>query len=484
MLFSMGVSLYTSRVVLATLGIEDFGIYNVVGGVVGMFGFLKASMSTATSRFLTFALGKNDKLGFQKTFSASVTIHFLIALLILVLAETAGLWYLENKMVIAPERMDAARAVYQFSIITVMATIMQTPYNAAIIAHERMNIYAIIEILYTCLKLAIVYLLLIGGWDKLILYAALMLAVTCLISGAYLAYCVKQFKECKYRYEWDKKIIFPMLTFSGWDLMGNGAVMAATQGVNQLLNLFFGALVNAAYGVSFQVNNAISSFVRNFQMAVTPQIIKLYAAKKINELYSLILQNAIFSFSLMWLLLLPVSLHLETILQIWLVEVPEHAAVFCRLVLIQSLVSCVQRPFVMTIHATGRMKVFQLSAGTVLLSVLPVSYFFLKAGGAPYIPFIVYIGASAMELIVELYLLKRWINLSIIALIKKVFIPIFFIIACTLPVSLFVSNYLHFVLSCIFSGLLACVSVYYIALDKETRKKVIDYVRKVKRNKD
>ena len=483
MLFSMGVSLYTSRVVLATLGIEDFGIYNVVGGVVGMFGFLKASMSTATSRFLTFALGKEDSEGFQKTFSASVTIHFLIALLILVLAETIGLWYLENKMVITPERMNAARAVYQLSILTVMATIIQTPYNAAIIAHERMNIYAIIEILYTCLKLAIVYLLLIGNWDKLILYATLMLAVTCLIAGAYLSYCVKKFKECRYQYEWDKKVIFPMLTFSGWDLMGNGAVMAATQGVNQLLNLFFGALLNAAYGVSFQVNNAISSFVRNFQMAVNPQIVKLYAAKKMDELYSLILQNAKFSFSLMWLLLLPVSIHLGTILQLWLVEVPEHAAVLCLLVLIQSLISCIQRPFVMTIHATGRMKVFQLSAGTVLLSVLPVSYFFLKAGGAPHIPFIVYIGASVLELIVELYLLKKWINLSISKLIMKVFIPIALIVVCTLPVSIMVSNYLHFLLSCMFSGLLVCVSVYFIALDKETREKVIYYVRKVKRNK-
>lgn len=487
MMFSMGVSLFTSRIVLATLGVEDFGIYDVVGGLVGIFSFLKASMSSASSRFLTFALGKGDKEELKKTFSAALTIHFLIALVILVLAETAGLWFLENKMAISPDRMNAARVVYQLSILSVMATIVQVPYNATIIAHERMNIYAYIEILYVFLKLGIVFLLVIGNFDKLILYATLMLVVTCLITGIYRLYCIRQFKECKYQYEWNKKVIYPMLTFSGWDTLGNGAVMGATQGVNMILNLFFGTLINAARGVAVIVNNATVSLVRNFQMAVTPQIIKLYAAGKMKELYSLIFDNTKFSFSLMWLLLLPISLHLETILQLWLSEVPEYTALFCRLILIQSLINCVQRPFVMTIHATGRMKVFQLSSGTVLLSVLPVSYFFLKAGGAPHIPFLVYIGASALELSVELYLLKRWINLSFISLFKKVFIPVLLVVACTLPVSVFVSYYLqifvgyylHFLLSVMFSVLSVCISVYYIVLTKETRIEVIRYVRNI-----
>jgi len=479
MMFSMGVGLYTSRVVLATLGVEDFGIYNVVGGVVGIFSFLKASMSSASSRFLTFSLGKDDREGFQKTFSASLTIHFLIAFVIFVLAETAGLWFLENKLVIAPERMNAARIVYQLSIFNVMATIIQTPYNATIIAHERMNIFAFIEILNVCLKLGIVFLLLISQWDKLIVYAVLMFVVTCLITGIYRLYCIKQFKECKYQYEWNKNVIHPMLTFSGWDLLGNGAYIGATQGVNILLNLFFGVLVNAAYGVSVQVNTAIASFVRNFQMAVTPQIVKLYAAEKIKELHSLIFENAKLSFSLMWLFLLPVSLHLESILQIWLVEVPEYTALFCRLVLIQTLINCVQRPFVMTIHATGRMKTFQLSTGTVVLSVLPVSYFFLKAGGAPHIPFLVYIVTSAIELLVEVYLLKRWINLSLISLFKTVFIPILLIIVCTLIVSILVSYYLPFLLAAFLSVLSVCIAVYFIAFAKETRIKAIHQVKNI-----
>lgn len=479
MMFSMGVSLYTSRVILATLGFEDYGIYNVVGGVVGMLSFLSASMSTATSRFLTFALGKDDQGEFQKTFSAALTIYFFIAFLILFLAETLGLWFLENELVIAPDRMNAARLVYQLSIVSAMASIIQVPYNAAIIAHERMDIYAYIEILNVCLKLGIVFLLVISGWDKLIFYAVLMLVVTCLIAGSYRLYCIKQLKGCKYQFEWNKKLIYPMLTFSGWDTLGNGAVMGAKQGVNIILNLFFGTLVNAAYGIATQVNNVTVSFVRNFQMAVTPQIVKLYAAGKMEELHRLIFQNAKISFSLMWLLLLPISLNLETILRIWLIEVPEFTTVFCRLVLIQSLISCVQRPFVMTIHATGRMKVFQLSTGTVLLSVLPVSYFLLKAGWAPYMPFLVYIVASALELLVELYLLKKWINLSLITLFKTVFIPILFIVICTIPVSVLSVYYFPFLLGVLFSGLSVCISTYFITFSKETRTKVIDHLKNI-----
>jgi len=476
MMFSMAVSFYTSRVVLATLGVEDYGIYNVVGGVIGMFSFLRASMGTAASRFLTFALGKEDREEFQKTFSAALTIHILIALFIFVLAETAGLWFLENKLVIASERMHAARIVYQLSILSTMASIIQVPYDAAIIAHERMHIFAYIEILNTCLKLGIVFLLFIGLWDKLILYAVLLFAVSCIIAGVYRLYCIKQFKECRYKYEWNQKVIYPMLNFSGWDLIGNGAYIGATQGVNVILNLFFGTLVNAAHGVASMVNTATISFVRNFQTAVNPQIVKLYAVGKIDELHGLLFQNAKFSFSLIWLLLLPVSLNLETLLQIWLVEVPEYAALFCRLVLLQSIISCVQRPFVMAIHATGKMKPFQLSAGTVLLSVLPISYFFLKAGGAPYIPFLVYIGASALELLVELYLLRRWINLSFRHLIKTVFIPVLFVIVCTLPISVLAGYYLHFLLAIAFSGILVCISIYFITFDKETRINIIRLV--------
>ena len=479
MVLSMGVTLYTSRIILATLGVEDYGIYNVVYGVAFMFSFLNVSIGTATLRFLNFALGKGDKEELQKTFSAAITIHILIALVIFLLAETIGLWFLENKLVIAPERMRAAHIVYQLTIVSMMAIIIQEPYKSIIIAHERMHIFAFIEILNVCFKLGIVFLLVIWNMDKLIIYAALLLFIYFIIAGVYMLYCIKQFKECKYKYEWNKKMIYPLLTFSGWETLGNGAVIGATQGVNIMLNMFFGAFVNAAHGVATLVNNAAISLVHNFQMAVNPQIVKLYAAEKIKELYSLIFQNAKISFLLMWLLLLPASLHLETILQIWLVEVPEHTALFCRLVLIQSLISCVEMPFIMTIHATGRMKAFQLSSGTVLLSGLPISYFFLKLGCAPHIPFVIFIGASALKLFIEVYLLKKWINLPLISLFKTVVIPVAIIIACTLSASLLVRFYLPFLPSAIFSGLSVIIFGYYIALSKETRVQAIQYVKTI-----
>jgi len=477
MLISMGVGLYTSRVVLATLGVEDYGVYNVVGGMVFMLSFLNVSMSGATSRFLTFALGKNDKAEFQKMFSAALTIHILIAFIILVLAETAGLWFFENKIVIAPDRMNAARIVYQLSIISTMATIIQAPYNAAIIAYEQMNVYAYIEILSVCLKLSIVFLLIVAHWDKLILYAFLMLLVSFLIAITYGIFCVKRFKNCRYQYEWNKNVIYPMLTFTGWSAFGCVAHMGTTQGINILLNLFFGTVINAAYGIAAQVNGAITSFVSNFQTAVNPQIVKLYAAGKMNDLYNLMFENAKFSFSLMWLLLLPLSLRLETVLHVWLVEVPEHAVLFCRLALVQSLIVCVQRPFVMAILATGKIRLFQMSVGTVLLSVLPISYFFLKAGMTPHTVFLICIGASVVELLLELYLLKKWINLSLVALSKTILIPIFLIITCTLPTAIWVNHYCSFILTTLISGLSICIAAYFIVFTTETRTKAIHYIK-------
>jgi len=479
MLFTMAVSLYTSRIVLATLGIDDFGVYTVVGGVVAMLGFLNSSLSGGTQRFLTFELGKNDFVKLKNTFSAALNIHILLAIVIFILAETIGLWFLIHEINVPLGRENAAMWVYQFSILTMCISIIQVPFNASIIAHERMNVYAYVSILEVLLKLLVVYLLLISNYDKLALYAVLIFMIILITTCILWLYCKSQYLECRFGYVRDKSLYRSMLIFSGWDILGNGAVIGATQGANIILNIFFGTMVNAARGVAVQVSTAIAAFVNNFQTAVNPQIVKLYAVGKINELYNLLFQNAKFSFSLMWLLLLPVFLELETILKIWLVEVPEYTALFCRLILLQSLISCVQRPFVKAIHATGRMKVFNLTAGIVLLSVLPISYFFLKAGGLPYVPFIVHVSATLLEFICELYLLKRWINLPINALIKNVFIPQLLIIACTLPVSLLFSFYFPFLLTIIFSVLSVCISVYFIALNKETRIKVINKIKSI-----
>jgi O-antigen/teichoic acid export membrane protein len=481
----MGVGLYTSRIVLATLGVEDFGIYNVVGGVVAMLGFLNSTLASGTQRFLTFQLGKNDTIELKKTFSTALNIHILLSIVILILAETIGLWFLTNKINIPAGREYAALWVYQFSVFAAVLSIIQVPYNASIIAHERMNIYAYVSIIDVLLKLIIVYLLSLSGYDKLITYAVLIFIVNTIVVNIYAMYCKRQYNECRFGLIADKSLYKSILIFSGWNIFGCGAVVGATQGVNILLNMFFGPVVNAARGIAVQVNSAVIAFVNNFQTAANPQIVKLYAVGKLEELYTLLFQNAKFSFCLTWLLLLPVLLKLEIILQLWLVEVPENTALFCRLILLQSLISATQKPFVMTIHATGKMKTPNLTGGIVLLAVLPVSYFLLKAGVPAYVPFIIYILAFLVSSSVELFLLHKWIKLPVWKLIKKVYLPITSIIICSLPISLCINyfsgeNIVALLYTTMISVLLVSVSTLYIALSKEMRIKILRKVRTFK----
>jgi O-antigen/teichoic acid export membrane protein len=374
--------------------------------------------------------------------------------------------------------MYAARIVYHFSVAIVLLSIIQVPYFADIIAHERMNIYAYASILDVSLKLLIVYLLSSGNFDKLILYAVLIFFVSVLNSLIYCYYSYRNFKECKFKITGDKTLIKPILSFSGWSLMGCGAVIGSTQGINILLNMFFGPVVNAARGISVQVSSAVAGFVVNFQTAVNPQIIKLYAAEKREELMALLFQNSKFSFCLIWLISLPVFLKIETVLNLWLTEVPEHTPLFCRLILLQSLIYCTQRPFVMACHAIGKMKTFQLLTTPPLLLVLPVSYFFLKFGFPAYFPFIVYIIMTVVEYIIELVLLRGWIELSYLKYFNKVLVPVFIVILTSflLPFissQLLNDSYLSFFLICIISILNATVSIYFFAFNKYSRRKIL-----------
>lgn len=489
MLLTMLVTLYTSRVVLSTLGIKDFGIYNVVGGVVALFGILNGTLASGTQRFLTFQLGRNDLAELKKTFSVSLNIHIIFAVIILILGETVGLWFLRNKINIPIDREIAALWVYHFSVFAVALSVIQVPYNATIIAHERMNVYAYVSILDVSLKLLIVYLLTISDYDKLITYSILMFAVNIIIVSIYCIYCRRKYLECRFGLVPDKKLYKTILTFSGWNILGSAAGTGSTQGVNILLNIFYGPAINAARGISVQVSNAIMAFVNNFQTAVNPQIVKLYATGKINELHTILFQNAKFSFCLMWCLLLPMLLKLETVLELWLVEIPEYTALFCRLILLQTLISCLQRPFVMAIYAIGKTKIVNLTSALISLSALPISYFLLKQGMPVYIPFVIYIITSAICAFIELFLLYKWISLSINILLKQVFIPIISIILCSLPISFLVNyysakNFISFLYVLALSITLVLTSVYYIALDKKMRitikKKLIELIKKSK----
>lgn len=374
MFISMTVGLYTSRVVLNTLGVEDFGIYGVVGGVVGMLGFLNASMSGATSRFIIFELGTGDMQKLRDTFSSSLIIHIAIALIVLLFAETVGLWFLCNKLVIPDNRMEAAYWVYQLSIFSAMLSITQTPYNACIIAHEKMSVYAYIEILSIVLKLMIVYLLLIGNWDKLKLYSLLVFLVSMLIMMVYRIYCIRHFVETHFHWVWDKSVLKPLFSFSGWDLYGNVCVTVKGQSILYLVNIFFGVTLNAASSIANTVSGTIRGFSTNMITAFRPQIIKSYSARKIDKMQELIEDALKYTSILLIFLSVPFFLEMYYILYLWLGIVPGHTVTFCRIFLISNMVGLLNSIITIGIHAEGNIKEISFITGTLHIFIPVFSY--------------------------------------------------------------------------------------------------------------
>lgn len=346
MLFLMVISLYTSRVILNALGVNDFGIYNVVGGVVAMFSILSGSLSSAISRFITFELGKGDEENLKKVFSASVTIQLVLSAIIVVLIEAVGVWFLNAKMSIPANRIYAANWVLQFSVITFVINLISVPYNSTIIAHERMSAFAYISILEGVGKLAIAFLIMVSPIDRLIFYAILMCAIAVTIRFVYGYYCKKHFVECNYHFRWDKKLLKNMFGFAGWNFIGASSALLRDQGGNIILNLFFGPTVNAARGIANQVNNAITGFVTNFMTALNPQITKSYASGDRDYMMSLIFQGARLSYYMLLFLSLPVLVNTHYILVIWLKLIPEHAVTFVQLILIFALSESISNPLV------------------------------------------------------------------------------------------------------------------------------------------
>ena len=420
MLVTMAVSLYTSRVVLNILGVEDFGIYNVVGGIVAMFGFINGSMTSATQRYLTFELGQNNRAQLTKVFSTSLSIHGIISFLIIVLAETVGLWFLWNKMQIPADRMNAAFWVFQCSVAASVIMIMSVPYNAAIIAHERMSAFAYISIIEVSLKLLIVCFLRYFHTDKLILYAALIVIVQFLIRLCYSWYCNRHFNETKYRWSWDKGLFKEMTGFASWNMFGSLAAITFTQGLNLLLNMFFGPVVNAARGIAVQAQTAIGQFSSNFQTALNPQITKSYATGDMEYMHGLIFRSAKFSFFLLLLLSLPVLIETKAILTLWLKIVPDHTVVFLRIMLCTTWVYAVSNPLITAASATGKIKLYQSVVGGLLLLILPISYLCLRFGLPAYSVFIVHFVMEITAQFARLLMLRRMIRLSLREYFAKV----------------------------------------------------------------
>lgn len=435
MFLTIVVGLYTSRVVLATLGVEDYGVYGVVGGITSMLGFLNASMSGATSRFLTFELGRGDKKRLENTFSSAMIVHMGIAAVVLVLAETVGLWFLCHKLVIPPERMTAAHWVYQLSILSSMLAITQVPYNATIIAHENMNVYAYVEILNSVLKLLIVYLLTIGDFDKLILYAVLMLAVSVTVMMTYRIYCVRHYSESHFHWVWDKTYLKPLLSFSGWDLYGNMSVTVRQQGINFLINMFFGVVFNAASSIATTVNGMVTGFAYNLIQAFRPAIIKEYAAGNIKEMEIMIGNAAKYTVLLFGCMLTPLIFELPFVMELWLGNVPEKAVDFCRLLLIASLFNLINNVIGIGIHATGNIKRISLVTGSLIFACVPFVYLLFEFNFNIDWAYIILINNTIMVLITDTIILKIQISeINIFKIYKDVLQSILIVSLATIVV--------------------------------------------------
>lgn len=474
MLFTMVVSLFTSRVVLQTLGVEDYGIQNVVGGVITMFTFINGGMVSSTQRYLNFEIAKGNAERLRSVFNTALQIHALIALVIIILGETVGLWFLLEKLVIPEERMTAAMWVYQCSIIACVVNILSVPYNADIIAHEKMSAFAYISILDVTLKLVIVYLLVVSPIDKLIAYAILTLLVQLLIRYVYTRYCNKHFQESFVEWKLNKPLFKEMLSFAGWSFWGNLAAILYTQGLNMMLNIFFGPVVNAARGIAVQVQAAVQQFVSGFQTALNPQITKNYASGDLEQMHSLMFRSARFSFLLLFFLSLPVLLETDFLLTLWLKTVPDDVVIFTQIMICISLIYTTANPCVVANQATGKVKIYQMVVGGILLMILPISYIALKLGAPAYSVFIVHFFVESVAQFSRMYMLRKLINLPMWQYMKNIYIPIVTTVAVAIILPIIVrmqveEGWLRFIavgFTCVLS---VGISTFFIGFTKHER---------------
>lgn len=485
MLFMMAVSLYTSRIVLQTLGVEDFGIYNVVGGVVAMFSVISGSLSAAISRFITYELGRGDKDKLIRIFSSSITIQLGLGFIILILAEIIGVWFLNNKMTIPTNRMYSANWVFQLSILTFIINLISVPYNAAIIAHEKMSAFAYISILEVVAKLIIVYMLLWSPFDKLIFYSILMVSVALIIRFVYGYYCKRHFEECTYHFIFDKALLKKMFGFAGWNFIGAASSVLRDQGGNIVINLFCGPSVNAARGIAYQVNNAIGGFVGNFMTALNPQITKSYAIGDKEYMMTLIHQGARLSFYILLILSLPVIINAHYILTLWLKIVPEHTTLFVQLVLIFAMSETISNPLITAMLATGNIRNYQIIVGGLQILNLPISYILLRNGYIPETVLIIAICISQCCLAARLYMLRGMIGLSVRKYMSNVYLNVLAvtilsaIIPCLLSYNLS-ETFISFIIICAISFICTSTVIYFVGCNKNERQFILSKIIAIK----
>ncbi len=489
MLLMMGVTLYTSRVVLSALGVEDFGVYNVVGGMVSMFTMISGSLSSAISRFITYEMGKGNKERLKLIFSTSIVIQLILSAIIIVLIETVGVWFLNNKMDIPQESMQAARWVLQFSMLALVVNLLSIPYNALIIANEKMSAFAYVSILEAFGKLAIAYLIMISPMHRLVFYALLMFVLSLIVRLVYGFYCKAKFDEAKnIKFTFDKPLFKEMFGFAGWNFIGSSSALLRDQGGNVLLNLFYGPAVNAANAVATQVKHAIVQFSSNFMVALNPQITKSYASGDRDYMMKLLFQGSRISFYMLLLLSLPVLLNTEYILSLWLKTVPNHTVLFVQLALVFGMMESISSPLITAMLATGKIRNYQIVVGGFQMLNLPISYILLRIGMLPEIVLIVAIFISVCCLLSRLYMLRGLIGLSATLFLKKVVFNVVVVSVLTVIIPFFIaknvhSTFLWFVIISLISFICTLVVIYFIGCNKEERGFVNQKILKIlKRN--
>ena len=486
----MAVSLYTVRIVLNVLGAEDYGIYGVVGGIVTFFSFLSATMASATQRFFSFALGKNDIERLKQTFCVNLAIYALIAVLATVLLETVGVWFVNNKLAVPEYRFAAASRLFQFSMIAFLASIMTSPFMAIVIAHEDMQLYALISIVEVLLKLGVVYLLQIIVADKLVLYGALLFAVQVFIALSYLCICRRIYEECQFKKIYWSKILFKeTVEYTTWSLFGAFTSVGRNQAVTILLNQFFNPVVIAARTIAVTVSNQVNVFSSNFNTSLYPPIVKEYAAGRKEEMFSLVFNGSKMTFFLMWVFALPLWLHMDYVLILWLKNPPENAILFTRLALFESLINASALPLMTAARAQGKMKGYELPLGSVQLLIFITDWIFLKADFGAWIVFVVAASGNALMYVLRLLFVRKLVKLPARRFALNVLCPLALIALCSALPSYVLSkilsrNFIQVCISVLISVSCSSVAMYFIGMDINTRKKVLSIMqRKIGLNK-
>lgn len=484
MVFTMVVSLYTTRVFLEALGVVDYGIYNVVGGFVAMFGLMSGSLSAAISRFITYELGAGNKERLKTVFSSSVTIQVGLALLVIILVEAIGIWFVNNKMVIPQERLVAANWVLQISAITFGINLISVPYNAAIIAHEKMGAFAFFAILESLLKLAICFAIVAVSCDRLIFYTVLLGLVAVIIQLFYGIYCKRHFRECTYHFTFDREVLNKIFAFAGWNMFGSGSAVLREQGVNVLLNLYFGTVVNSARSVAQQVSGAVVQLANNIMTAVNPQITKNFAVGNMPYTMHLVFIGARYTMYLLMLMAIPLLCETEIVMGLWLHEVPEYTIIFVRLVLVYLMVEAVSYSMVTLMLATGNIKKYQIVVGGCQLLNFPLAWIVLSLGFCPEYTVVVSIVVATGCMVLRLHMLKEMVDFPVRLFLKDVYMNVWLVLLVALPLPLVIhflmgESLLRFFIVCVVAVLMTALSILFVGCKKNERVMLLSKVQAV-----